>query len=79
MPDSSLLDDADIQQGEELTGEEEFTVLSLAAKMSPEAIETFTQSKRQDVEKARPSWRSFGTLFSSRSQRGVSVSVSIRR
>ena len=48
------LKDAAIRQGRELNGEEELAVLSSAAKMRQESIDTFTQGQRMDlVEKER--------------------------
>jgi uncharacterized protein YqeY len=43
------LKDAAIRQGRELNGEEELTVLSSAAKMRQESIDTFTQGRRMDL------------------------------
>jgi uncharacterized protein YqeY len=43
------LKDAAIRQGRELNGEEELAVLSSAAKMRQESIDTFTQGQRMDL------------------------------
>jgi len=43
------LKDAAIRQGRELNGEEELAVLSTAAKMRQESIDTFTQGQRMDL------------------------------